>query len=147
MRILILLVLTGCGNRVDGRKAAIVIAPEMATTIQDIQEEGAERGVVLDLSLISVRLVETLANPSWAGTCGIGQEGPAIEISRPYWTKATEAQKYNLLIHEIGHCYFGLEHESGDLAFMNAVLLHAYEVTANWDELNDKFFDKIDHIY
>lgn len=35
-----------------------------------------------------------------------------IEINPEYWAKASEEQKESTMLHELGHCHLGLDHDS-----------------------------------
>jgi len=49
----------------------------------------------------------------------------AIGIQRAYWNSANEADRYQLVAHELGHCAFNLPHTEGGLMHPN----HIY----SWD--------------
>lgn len=157
-RLLIILLLASCG--VDENRPAVSIAPEVAETIQQIQLEAAKRDIVLDLSTISIYMVEDYEKEATAGVCRTQLRHAhhhfasihtstesfiykQIEVERSTWERLPDEKKYNLLIHEIGHCYYGLDHTEDNINFMNAYILRYYDIILFWDLLNDKFFEDI----
>ncbi len=163
MRILVLImILVSCGQ--DELLEPLHVAPEAVDTLLAIQEEAAERELVLDLSMISIKMEDELHADTVVGVCKsdlyhvhktIGRIMhletksklvKTIVLKRESWEKASSKRKYNTLIHEIGHCHYNMEHRDDDTDFMFPYLRSNYTLELYWDTLNDKFFSEVQDV-
>lgn len=55
-------------------------------------------------SRVSIKFAD-LKSPT-IGSCTLGADSFWIVIDKDYWNKADENLKYNLIMHELTHCYF-----------------------------------------
>jgi predicted Zn-dependent protease with MMP-like domain len=147
-------ILVGCR---DEGKSDIVIAPEVTETIQEIQLEAAKRDIILDLSQIDIIMVREFKRKATIAVCKSEfkrKRGSmprkartylkkTIQIKKSTWDLLSNKEKYTVLIHEIGHCYYGLEHVEDDLNFMYKYMLKYADILIFWNLLNDRFFERV----
>jgi hypothetical protein len=160
--LLIAILLASCGQ---ATKQAITIDPLTVPILIEIQLEAADRDIVLDLSKISIKMVDDIeleAQPNAVAACvrqesykrvGIKalnirlkderSEHKEIQILKDVWNRSYFWGKYSILIHEVGHCYFDLEHTDEELNFMSREVPNMVDVANNWARLNDIFFKAV----
>ena len=56
------------------------------------------------------------------GLCSKNNYRFIVTIDNKYWSKADEAQKYQLVMHELSHCVLGIDHSSDIGNYMFPVL-------------------------
>jgi hypothetical protein len=84
-------------------------------------------------------------NENWVGKCTKWTRSSyrEITIDRDYWSKASDSAKYQLLLHEIGHCKFDRGHEDShsdscpvsimrSWVFSQSELFHCFDVKFNY---------------
>lgn len=117
------LLLLGCGR--DGNSPALPPAittvdekQQIAQALETIQAELDASGVKKDVSSVPV-YVANIADPKVQGQCFRNRKGKpmAIVLRRSLMQQVSTDENllpwyYTVLLHEIGHCHFGREHEN-----------------------------------
>jgi hypothetical protein len=109
---------TGC-NRDSDHTPTVQIHADAAQYVSRFVTEAAAHGrnvVISDLILEfgSVDGAPGDANSGARGVCNIAYgQTPVITLSRDAWDRSSDAEREELVFHELGHCILGLTHVGG----------------------------------
>lgn len=100
---------------------------------------------------VRVPMMFTDEEVHYAGVCISAQDGyREIRVKRSEWKKISEAQKENLIIHELGHCVLGLPHVDGQymisgcpLSIMNPRLFTKHQAKDCYSRHKDYYISQI----
>jgi hypothetical protein len=144
MRFFLLLILfAACGPKVDLSPLPEDIATplereRLEEVLADLGHSFAAEGVSLDLTQVPVIVAD---HPQFAGICYLDHKKRprAISIDRTIVNRHELPYRmsdlHTVLLHEIGHCYFGRDHEDAWLQFPDHFLM-IYQPTADHDVIS-----------
>ena len=66
-----------------------------------------------------------------------------ISVLKPYWDRASAADRMTLVYHELGHCSLGLDHYDEGQDIMNTYLLPGDIAEEKWDKLVNNMFGRV----
>ncbi len=96
------LLLTGCGNGVDG----VVVDPAFTQYVSRFERITGTR--------VSVSVVSASLEHKIYGRCKRPLLLPSyVQIDIKRWERLDEASREVILFHELGHCVLGLRHQEG----------------------------------
>jgi hypothetical protein len=136
--LLIILLLSGCGTF-----RALIIDEEFKPYYQEFQEVY---GLYPQIS-ITMMPEEYFKDPDNPKRLVVGHchlEKKLIHISREYWDRASEVNRWELVFHELGHCFFRFRAHYDDLFSDNCPksIMHSKIM------ITDRCFDKhFEHYY
>jgi hypothetical protein len=61
---------------------------------------------------------ETLM-PSYLGLCAMGPDSFTIKIDKGFWSRASEDERYEVIMHELTHCFLYMGHINEKNHYMN----------------------------
>ncbi|MEM0994276.1 MAG: hypothetical protein AAGI49_14650 [Bacteroidota bacterium] len=103
----LLLLLNACEQEeVD---AEVFVDEDLVAYFDLFVEEGAKRGVAVDLSEIS-GYIEQITSLSVAGNCTRATN--TIRIDEVFWRSQPDWEKEYVVFHELGHCYLQRGHKN-----------------------------------
>jgi hypothetical protein len=115
---LLLAVAPGCAKSADEHTAAVQIDPAAAQYVARFEESAASYGRAVTVTDLVVEFGEVEAVPGESGgargvcSAATGQT-PVVTLSREAWDRSSDAEREELVFHELGHCLLGLTHEAG----------------------------------
>ena len=88
------------------------IDPILQPYLDRFEEEGNERGAVLGLETLTLRMqFEEMEEDEVAGQCGYSTNGPArVSIDPDFWAAFSDLEREYLVFHELGHCILKRSH-------------------------------------
>lgn len=66
-----------------------------------------------------------------------------ISFLKPYWDRASAADRMTLVYHELGHCALNLDHYDEKNDIMNTYLLPGDVADSKWDQLVNQMFGRV----
>jgi hypothetical protein len=76
-----------------------------------------------------------------AGLCYYGVGFHYIEIDEKFWAEASEANREELIFHEMGHCDLDRDHQEGEIYWNNTMIpktiMHCCGFINDWDYWRD----------
>ena len=106
---------TGCGSA-PASSATPQIDPAFSDYVNRFEQASAQAGRPTQVSNVSMAFgqVASEGEADGRGQCVIvtGQT-PTVTISPDAWNSSTDAEREQLVFHELGHCVFGLVHVAG----------------------------------
>ena len=124
------------------------ITPPIIPIIKMFKYEAEIRGVLIDMSNVSVAFIkDRKKNSKTVAYCARDHEGkPMIRVYLEPWVKMTDHSKEHLIFHEVGHCildrrHCGFETEYGPISIMFKKVLDSSYYKDNREELLDELFN------
>jgi hypothetical protein len=138
-QILFMSLLSACGE-------APYIEPEVKPYVDRFVAEAQLRGVVLDVSGLTVRFVDQLVLTNKGFQFGYCEDG-TVTIVKPYFLAQLDVNREVVLFHELGHCVLNRTHVDGltqlsipeSLMIIDPTLLTSYYETNRNFYLNEVF--------
>lgn len=106
---------TGCGTA-PSHTAAVQVDPELSQYVTRFQQAASDNGHAMPISDLSLSFgqVDTAGESGGRGVCVVAAgETPTVTISADAWAASTEAEREELVFHELGHCLLSLQHVAG----------------------------------
>jgi hypothetical protein len=108
--------------------------PILALYANKVKEEALNHKRIINPRILTLNFTNTLmmdGDLTTIGLCYYNNEGNgfAVYMYAPFWDKASETTKMNLMRHELGHCLMNKPHIFDRVAIMSPVLLNDNETT------------------
>lgn len=131
----ILLTLSACGPNVS--KTIDVAFSEYVSKWEE------DTGLIVN---IGISFVEGYEDDNRVGQCTTWFNGAAlITIHRGYWEEISDIERYALLLHELGHCVMGKDHNDTEMSdrcpasLMNSYILSERCYLKHYDALWEEY--------
>lgn len=110
--LLVSVILYSCSD--DEQVSDVNIVPELQPYVDRFLEEGAKRGMNIDLedSGLDIIFEEDISTAEYLGICRYKLGANEIGIDRERWDEATETRREWLVYHELGHCVLDRGHRN-----------------------------------
>jgi hypothetical protein len=117
------LIMTGCGNSV------VREVGEFEPYVARFEAEAAARGAPVTVEDLKIVQGE-LEDPRERAVCEIGgTRTPTITVDPQAWADSTEAEREELIFHEMGHCVLRRKHDTAlDLEGKPKSLMHPLKI-------------------
>ncbi len=91
---------------IDGVQSYTNVPASMWEYFQRFEEEGLERGYVVDLNAQNISAeIREISEDGVAGSCSYGSHTPGhIVIDQTFWNQASDLFREMVIFHELGHC-------------------------------------------
>lgn len=90
------------------------VDPELWPYFERFEEEGAERGIEIDLVVAGISgIIESIDEEHVAGICSFipgRTEFNEITVDQELWDQGSDLFKEFIIFHELGHCFLEREH-------------------------------------
>ena len=125
------------------------VTPELRPFYVAFEEEAAERGIEIDLTLEGVtgNIVE-LGNMGVLGVCVRSDDEPnRVAVDEDVWRVASDELKELIVFHELGHCVLDREHLDDEqdgicVSIMNSGL-SGCEISLEDEVLREAYIDEL----
>ncbi len=133
---LLLLILISCDLEVKK------IEPSLSQHVSSLNHEARIRGIDINLyGKISIEYAENIKCDGLDNVRGCAHSNGDIYIDYMYNNIAPDLWTEMIVYHEIGHAYFGLDHEEGN-SLMNPKFLFSKEDKSYYKEHRKEILDK-----
>lgn len=110
----------GCGKHTYNR----IDAELMQYVIRFMRDADAHHVSYNNIVLLHIRFVSNLAiEQSLAARC----YNHTIEIDRAYYESINDSERYEMMLHELGHCLYHMQHVTDYRAIMYPVIHLIYD--------------------
>jgi hypothetical protein len=93
-----------------GKAPTYDVPEEFAPYVERFQQEAAANGVHLSITDLRVQFGQ-MRSASETGACEInGDETPTITVNQAAWDRRSDAEREELMYHELGHCALKRQH-------------------------------------
>jgi hypothetical protein len=129
-----------------GKAPKLEVEAEFVPFVEKFQAEAAANGRPLQITDLVVKFGD-MQSSSETGACEInGDETPTITVSQAAWNRRSDAEREELMFHELGHCALKRQHNSQRMqdgrpaSIMNPYALGRYTYEAHREEYIAELF-------
>jgi hypothetical protein len=112
---IILSITSGCGLA-PKHTETLNVDPAFSRYVSRFEAESADHGRTVRISdlVMSFGQVDLDGETGGRGVCAYAEgETPVITVSQEAWLSSTDAEREELVFHELGHCVLRLKHVAG----------------------------------
>ena len=125
-----------------------VVDAELAPYFELFALEGEKRNVKVDYDALHVEgMVRTIEGRTVVGQCSHSEDAPNLVIVDPIlWRRASEAQREQIIFHELGHCFLQRSHKDDQDAngICRSIMHSSTEVCSiNYEQNRDFYLDEL----
>ena len=110
--------------------------------LEAFSEDAIKRGVPC-LRTRKAIMEEKFSNGEGDNVIGYCQAPWTVSFLKPYWDRASAADRMTLVYHELGHCALNLDHYDEGQDIMNTYLLPGDIADEKWDKLVNNMFGRV----
>lgn len=144
--VLTLLITTGCAVEAP-LKPVVSIDVELAPYVETFKAEALKRGIIINITELTIMFSTKLKQANWLGECSIGRS-PIIRISTHHFNtfkqNGMEASIEQIMMHELGHCILRLDHNDTQDHDHPVSIMNTYHFSGYWYAKNrEKYLDQL----
>lgn len=124
-------------------KPQFYVAPELIPYYEMFVQEGASRHRSVAPSKLLMFFVPEFEKDFVVGQCQYGKI-PTISILESFWETSTEAEKQQLILHELGHCVLKRDHKDASVVIAGEYI--PASIMSEW-MLDDYYYNKFRSYY
>jgi len=110
--------------------------------IEAFSQDAIKRGVPC-LRTRKAIFEDKFPSPLGDNVIGYCQAPWTVSFLKPYWDRASAADRMTLVYHELGHCALNLDHYDEGQDIMNTYLLPGDIAEEKWDRLVNNMFGRV----
>lgn len=109
------LLASGCGSA-PAHTPSVQVDPELSSYVARFEQAAADNGHAMQVTDLSMSFgqVDAAGESGGRGVCvAVTGQTPSVTISPDAWAASTDAEREELVFHELGHCLLSRTHVAG----------------------------------